>query len=324
MDAAQFAGKAIASPADVDVVVFHAPCPDGTAAALALYAAGATAAAYVGVDTSAAAKAAATLGVDVRGKRVLVLDYTFTAAAAAELLRSAAALLFIDHHVSATRDLAALPAANAVFNMGHSGATLAWGFCHAAASAARPEPPPPLLRYVEDGDLWRRALPGADAFGLGLPPPLPVGVVADAAAAFAPWLALLAAGDAGVAGVVRRGAPLVAARDDFIRAEVPRSVRCRIVGFPHLTAAMLNTTAHPMWRSSLGDALLLDTGADLVLMWSAVRRGAERGDAEYWVSMRARRGVDSSVVAAAFGGGGHAGASGFTWPRPLTDGVVEL
>jgi len=63
--------------------------------------------------------------------------------------------LVLDHHETAQKELSGLEFAH--FDMERSGATLAWDHWHPGES------PPGLIRYVEDRDLWRFALPKSRA-----------------------------------------------------------------------------------------------------------------------------------------------------------------
>ena len=141
------------------VCIYHAGCPDGFGAAWAVWQAWGEEALYVarGHDDELRAR-------DYAGDLVLFADIAPPAHAWSDLAELADRLVVLDHHVSA-RDryladpaLAEAVAANGhhvVFDLAHSGAVLTWQHLH-------PErPPPPLLAYVEDQDLWRFALPAS-------------------------------------------------------------------------------------------------------------------------------------------------------------------
>ena len=141
------------------VCIYHAGCPDGFGAAWAVWQAWGEDALYIARGHDDELRAA-----DYEGDLVLFADIAPSAHAWRDLAEQAERLVVLDHHVSA-RDryladptLAEAVAANGhhvVFDLAHSGAVLAWGHLH-------PErPPPPLLAYVEDQDLWRFALPAS-------------------------------------------------------------------------------------------------------------------------------------------------------------------
>ena len=70
----------------------------------------------------------------------------------------------IDHHASAAKDLDGWfnPRFDSVFDMQKSGAMLAWDYFFPAQEA------PEIVRYVQDRDIWTKALPGCDLCSLGL------------------------------------------------------------------------------------------------------------------------------------------------------------
>lgn len=91
---------------------------------------------------------------DVTGRRVYLVDFSYKRAVVEQMLTTAENVTLLDHHVTALEDLKPL------FDRGeiggtlhcttkHSGAMIAWNFwCHGVE-------PPPLLRCIEDRDLWR-------------------------------------------------------------------------------------------------------------------------------------------------------------------------
>ncbi len=142
------------------VCYFHAGCPDGFGAAWATWRAWGDEGRYVARGHYDP--------VDSRrheGHWVSFVDIAPTNEAIRELAESAARLVVLDHHVSA-RDryqsdpgvenaLAAIPH-HIEFDLEHSGAILAWRHFHPDT------PPPDLLRYVEDQDLWSWKLPRSE------------------------------------------------------------------------------------------------------------------------------------------------------------------
>lgn len=155
----------------IDTVIFHAPCPDGFAAAFAAWLRLGDRATYIGVEHAPGKEKK--VG-DLSGKRVAVLDFSFDAATTAAHLAVAEAYVVLDHHASAQEALETLPRAHKIFDMKMSGATLAWAYFHAGAA------PPTLLRYIEDKDIWRWAMRSSREFSAAfplaakVPPPGPI------------------------------------------------------------------------------------------------------------------------------------------------------
>lgn len=91
---------------------------------------------------------------DVTGKDVVMVDFSYKRPVLLEMAAKANSILIIDHHKTAAEDLVDLPAnVTAKFDMGHSGAMMAWDHFFPG------QEPPPLLLHIEDRDLWRFALP---------------------------------------------------------------------------------------------------------------------------------------------------------------------
>ena len=68
----------------------------------------------------------------------------------------AGTVLVIDHHRTAMIELHDI--SNTHFDMNHSGARLSWDFFHPG------HPPPKLISYIEDRDLWKWELPYSKEF----------------------------------------------------------------------------------------------------------------------------------------------------------------
>lgn len=95
---------------------------------------------------------------DVAGKDVIFVDFSYKKPIITKMLEEAASVTIIDHHKSAIEDLAPLANANyqnldVAFDQAHSGAVLAWLYFW------KDNPMPPLLKHIEDRDLWRFTLP---------------------------------------------------------------------------------------------------------------------------------------------------------------------
>lgn len=87
---------------------------------------------------------------DVKGREVLVLDFSYPRKALLEMRRDANTLLVIDHHKTAKEQLDDLDFV--IFNMNKSGCVLTWNRLMGTR-------PPDVLLYVQDRDLWKWELP---------------------------------------------------------------------------------------------------------------------------------------------------------------------
>lgn len=86
-------------------------------------------------------------GVD--GRDVIIVDFSYKRMTMEYLISSAKSVLILDHHKTAQEDLANLCSAEVVFDMNRSGARIAWDYFFPDIE------PPKLLLHIEDRDLWR-------------------------------------------------------------------------------------------------------------------------------------------------------------------------
>jgi len=312
-------GKVDVRPHNVDVVVFHAGCADGSAAATVVWLACIEEAirayvggrrsrdvTFIGCNYSSECKSGATLG-EVSGKRVLVVDYSFPRDTMARLLSAAAAVLVLDHHASAEADLHDVPDENKVFVRHQCGATLAFNWAKPGCAVPR------FLRLIEDYDLWRKAMADTEAFNMGLPKPLGRGVMGPQA--MQRWVTAYRGGDAAVLAL---GAPRVALRDELALAAAKHAVAVTIRDTA-ITAAVVSASTY---KNEVADALL--SGRVLAATIAGERKAVDMVLVVEWrpregtpgfhvvVSLRSREGVDCVPIARRMdpSSGGHARASG--------------
>lgn len=136
-------------PSSVNVVIYHADCTDGFGAAYAAWRLLGNRSEYYackhGMDPP-----------DVKGKNVIILDFSFDNATTKSMILDANSLLVIDHHKSAMVELHDI--ANTHFDMTKSGAMLSWDFFHPGKE------PPKFIQYIQDRDLWKWELPYSKEF----------------------------------------------------------------------------------------------------------------------------------------------------------------
>lgn len=106
---------------------------------------------------------------DVRGKKVVIVDFSYRREVLEKMAETAVSILVLDHHKTAQEDLAGFPeppadlevlrgwlpesGIYARFSMEKSGAVLAWEHFHAVDA-------PALINHIQDRDLWKFELPG--------------------------------------------------------------------------------------------------------------------------------------------------------------------
>lgn len=91
---------------------------------------------------------------DVTDLEVFLVDFSYKRPVLEAMREKAKRIVVLDHHKTAEADLRDLPGVETVFDMGRSGARIAWDYWYAG------DDPPKTLLHVEDRDLWRFALPG--------------------------------------------------------------------------------------------------------------------------------------------------------------------
>ncbi len=197
----------------------------------------------------------------------------------------------LDHHVSAMKSLEGktLPLnVTVLFDMNRSGARIAW-------ERFNDEPAPDLVRYIEDHDLWRFALPNAKEI---------LTVLHSAAHSFEKWDEFLAMGSLEPLAVV--GKALLEFQESLVERASRDAVTVEISGWrvPGVNGSL--------FRSELGNRLA--KGAPFSCVWYQYEPG------KVGVSLRSIAGqigaVDVSEVAKLYGGGGHKNAAGFTLSAP--------
>ena len=87
---------------------------------------------------------------DVKGRDVIFVDFSYKRPIMDVMLNLANSVTILDHHKTAIEDIGGLPFKDAMLTPEHSGAMLAWMWAHPESPGA-----PPLVRYVEDRDLWK-------------------------------------------------------------------------------------------------------------------------------------------------------------------------
>lgn len=123
---------------DNPLIVYHANCSDGFAAAWAVRRR------HPGADLYAATYQ--TPPPDVSGRDVVVVDFSFPRDVTENLQKGARSFFLLDHHVTAQDALAGL--SGCYFDRSRSGAEIAWDWFFPG------EPRPVFLSYIGDGDRW--------------------------------------------------------------------------------------------------------------------------------------------------------------------------
>lgn len=255
--------------------IYHANCADGFGAAWAVRKAF--------PDTEFVPKGYNQTPPDVRGRDVLVVDFSYKRPVLLEMAKDARSILIIDHHKTAEEDLVDLPEnVTAVFDMSHSGAVATWNYFFPGKE------PPPLLYHIEDRDLWRFALEDTRKVYAAL---------SSYPYAFDVWDRLMYTD---VTTLVAEGTALERKHLKDINDLLPGVTReMRIGGYTipvaNLPYTMSSDAGHILAKGRPFSACYCDTPKGRVFNLRSSNAG-----------------VDVSEVAKQFGGGGHRNAAGFS------------
>lgn len=282
------------------LVIYHAGCADGFCAAWVLR-----------MLHPAAEFVAARYGdppPDVAGKRVVIADFSYKRPVMQAVYDACASLVVLDHHATAEQELAGFggPKATVVFDMGKSGARLAWEhvwdtlYSHRSASVFidryMTDPndrdhPPWLVRYTEDRDLWRWSLRESRAINAAL---------RSYPFDFAKWDDL---SHISPLALVPEGLAILRTDRQVIDQHVRRARPTVVGGY---TVPAVNATV-----------LFSEIAGELAERGPFGACWFDRGDGARQWSLRSRAGgIDVSQVARSLGGGGHPQAAGFEEPIP--------
>lgn len=259
--------------------------------------------------------------VDLRGKNILIADFSYKPDAISELMMSygARAIVMLDHHKTAQadlkdfaielcgsaqfaaddveglfRDLVELgrPPIAARFDMERSGASLTWEFCF-------PDQPVPFfVRVIEDRDLWRMRLPETRRVSLFL---------RSFPYEFATWNSIADGMEDEVsrANMLGKAEAIERFYDQKIAEMVPTATlksigKWKNVPVAHAPYAFASDLAHELLKK-FPDAPFAAVVVDAY------------GSRTYSLRSEGSR-EDVSEVAKTFGGGGHRNSAGFRVP----------
>ena len=279
--------------------IYHSNCADGFGAAWAVRAAlGDAVEFYPGVYQKPPP--------DVAGRDVILVDFCYKRPILEQMAAVARSITILDHHKSAAEDLRGLPVladwhtlggmpmpgVGAIFDMSRSGAGLAWDYFHPGI------PRPALINHIEDRDLWRFKIPGTREIQANL-----FSYPYD----FAAWDRLMAAD----VESLRVGGEAIERKHNKDIAELVALCRRRMVIAGH----NVPVASLPYTLASDAGHLMADGEHFAACYW-------DTADQRIFSLRSSADGVDVSVVAVFYGGGGHYHAAGFSVPRhhPLAIG----
>lgn len=267
---------------------YHAGCPDGFGAAFAVWT-------VWGGDAKYVARGHDDDPLDAtryEGAHATFVDMAPSNEEIRSLGEWIAGLTVLDHHVTARDRFESDPGVVALaeaagyrvhFDLEHSGAMLAWQHFREG------EEPPPLLRYVEDQDLWAWKLPQSEEVNAA---------IASYPRSFEAWSKLI---EKPIDELAEEGASILRSNRIHVERSLSHTHLVRI-GSKRIEA--VNATEN---KSSLGHAIA--ERARFGDRWACVYRlSGDRVNA----TLYSIGDFDVATVAVSLGGGGHKNAAGFS------------
>jgi len=224
---------------------------------------------------------------DVADRDVIMVDFSYKRALMEDIIQECRSIIVLDHHKTAQAELEGLSAPNAeiVFDMNRSGAMLAWD--HFGGG----NPAPPIVRYMQDRDLWRHELPKTRE-------------IASYLFSFPYTFGHYDACDKQLREqfdlCVTEGAAILRSTDRQIEGLIAESLREMTIAGHTVPAININY----VFASDAANKIVASTGAPFAAAYSddaTCRR----------FSLRSIGDFDVSAIAQRYGGGGHRNAAGF-------------
>lgn len=259
-------------------VIYHGNCFDGFGAAWAAWKKLGDTAEYV----------PASYGEDPPNlpptANVVMVDFSYKRPVMEEFASKVNSLAILDHHKTAEDDLRGFP--DAVFDMDRSGAHLSWLYFHPD------EEVPELIKYVEDRDLWRWALPRSKEVSAA---------ISSYKFDFEEWSKL---DEVGVDSLILEGSVILRHKTQMIER------MCE-----HYTIKRLGGHEVPVANATLYFSEVANRLCEKYPEYPFAAYYFDRlEDGRRQWGLRSNNGFDVSEIAKVYGGGGHQAAAGFTEP----------
>ena len=257
---------------------YHANCADGFGAAWAVRNA-------VRCDGYEPCNYGMSLPDSFIGADVVLVDFSYKRPDMILLSESCTSVLVLDHHASAERELKNLPSnIECVFDMDRSGARIAWDYFNEGD-------PPSLLLHIEDRDLWRFALPYTREIQSAL---------FSHAYDFSVWDELMSR-DA--RELISDGIAIERKAQKDLRELLAATTRRMLIAGIDVPVANL-----PYTMASEAGNIMAD-GEPFAATYF------DTPTCRQWSLRSSPDGMDVSIIAAKYGGGGHVHAAGFRLPH---------
>jgi hypothetical protein len=262
------------------LVIYHGNCTDGFGAALVAWLCFQGRGEYVAMDFGKPPP-------DATGRSVYILDFSFSPEVLRQLDQQAKGLVLLDHHASAQKALAGFQCrcGTVHFDMTRSGTQLAWDFFQPD------QPAPPLVRFIQDRDLWRWEFSQRTRYFCAALDMEPMD--------FVRWKEIASFDEQQVEAYIASGRSMDTKFMSLVQNIAREAKPVTVMG-----QAGLMCNAPGVFHSDLGNLLASQCGT-FALLWYV------KGSGSVKVGLRSMPAFDTLPLATAFGGGGHKNASGF-------------
>lgn len=316
------------------LVIYHASCADGFAAAFAAWLKLGDDAEYVPMQYGKETDQFFTLedgtfdsDLNILNREIFILDFSFPRWVMDGLFSVAKRVVWLDHHKSAFEmwcedgERSLCEQSNGrdevILDNNKSGAYLAWEYFHPG------EEIPQFIRHIDDYDRWQFKIEGTKAFNKALWSYAPWSFKQWQHEWDSTWGYSSADGLEGMPNFIQEGEAILRAHEQNVQSVVKNATRaCRLMHVKDqvplwyqthehweaefdVDAAGLAANCPPHLQSDVGHELANQSGT-FGLLWSIDK------DGQCKCSLRSNGGYDVSAIAKAFGGGGHRNAAGFT------------
>lgn len=260
-------------------VLYHGDCKDGIGGAWAAWKKFGSKADYIPLFREIPSN------LKLKDKTIYFIDFAPRTVEEMLELRKKNKVVALDHHVSG--EIIVKSADEYVYDINHSGAVLAWKYFHPK------KPVPKLLKHIEDGDIWKFALPKTKEVSAWL------GVVDFKELKDFDSIAKKFEKPSLRKKFIEQGDLLLNFQDREID-EIIRLTTTRVEFEGHKILAVNS----PVHRSAIGH-IIAEKSKSFGIVW------VERANV-IKVSLRSIKNFDVAKIAEKYGGGGHKNAASFT------------
>lgn len=263
------------------LIIYHNGCADGFGAAWCFWR-------KYGVNADYHAAAYHDVPPDVVGRDVYLVDFSYPRAVVSCLLQDAKSVTLIDHHKTALDDLHGLDGLINYTDINRSGAMLAWNYLFTD------EEPPQLITHIQDRDLWQFKLQNTREI---------MAAVFSYEFDFLVWDRLMNLTDCGLYELVQQGTAL------------ERKHKKDVANLINTNSRFMNIGEHTVLVANLPGLFASDAGNLMCKDKVFAASYFDTADKRIFSLRSDENGIDVSLIAKEYGGGGHYHAAGFSVPR---------